>query len=89
MKRGARRLDDIDLAAAIAAALHVQARAAGITVNVSHGAVTLEGEAESEQQRTRAEDIARQFCAEVTSAVRVREARARSQALPEDRRAWE
>lgn len=72
MKRDTQPLEDIDLAAMIAVALHIKLRAAGVTVAVSHGAVTLEGEAESEQQRSGAEDIARRFCDDVTNAVRVR-----------------
>lgn len=65
-------LDDIDLAAAIAAALAHKLRASGITIDVSHGAVTLEGEADTEKQRNAAEMLARRFCSDVTNAVRVK-----------------
>lgn len=65
-------LSDIDLAASIAAALHVQLQAPGITVDVSHAAVTLEGEAETEAQRHAAESIARRFCKNVTNSVDVK-----------------
>ncbi|HEY9179140.1 MAG TPA: BON domain-containing protein [Candidatus Baltobacteraceae bacterium] len=64
-------VDDIDLAAAIAAALQDSLRC-GITVHVSHGKVTLEGEADTDQQRARAESIAYRFCSNVTSAVRLK-----------------
>lgn len=66
-----RALDDIDLGASIAAAL-AKLRAPGITVDVSHGAVTLEGEADTEKQRNAAELIARRFCSGVSNAVRVK-----------------
>lgn len=69
-----RVMDDIDLAAAIAAALQLKLHAAGITVDVSHGAVTLEGEADSEQQRNAAELVARRCCPNITNAVRVKRA---------------
>lgn len=72
MDHSRRTLDDIDLAAAIAAELQRKLRAQGITVDVSHGAVTLEGEAETGPQRNAAEIIARRFCPDVTNAVRVR-----------------
>lgn len=64
-------LRDIDLAASIAAALHSDLGATGITVCVSYGSVTLEGLAETEEQRTVAEAIAGRLCARVTSAVRL------------------
>lgn len=73
MKPDPRPVDDIDLAATIAAALQTTLRAAGIMVAVSHGVVTLEGEAETERQRALAEKIARRFCSDLTNAVRVRD----------------
>lgn len=67
-----RTLEDIDLAASIAAALHIDLGAPEITIDASHGAVRLEGHAESEQQRRSAEAIARRFSPNITNAVIVK-----------------
>ncbi|HET6895792.1 MAG TPA: BON domain-containing protein [Candidatus Baltobacteraceae bacterium] len=72
MDDGAQALDDIDLAASIAAELHRVLSAHGITVEVSHGAVTLDGEADTEQQRAAAYAAARRFCTDVTNSVRLK-----------------
>jgi osmotically-inducible protein OsmY len=55
-------LDDIDLAAALAAALqHSVSLPTTILVAVSDGVVTLEGAVENERQREQAEAIVRRF----------------------------
>lgn len=77
-----RALDDIDLAASIAAALHGRLRASGITVDVSHGRVTLEGEGRSCEQRDAAESIARQFSANVVNAVQIERPPSRDRRRP-------
>lgn len=68
-------VDDIELAAAIAVALQCTLHANGITVEVSHRVVTLEGEADTEQQRKAAEMLARRFCEDVRSLVRTKRRR--------------
>jgi osmotically-inducible protein OsmY len=54
---------DIDLAAAIAAALNLQLNGSsgGVTVSVSNGIVTLEGTVAAGEDRERAERIVRSF----------------------------
>ncbi len=64
-------MDDIALAAAIAAALQTTLHLSGVTVNVSHRAVTLEGETDSEQERSAAEAVARRLCSNVTNTIRL------------------
>jgi osmotically-inducible protein OsmY len=54
-------IDDIDLAAALAAALERSGSLPSILVAVSDGVVTLEGAAESERQREQAEAVVRRF----------------------------
>lgn len=54
-------IDDIDLAAAIAALLHCRAALASIIVDVSEGAVTLEGAVASRADRKAAETVVRRF----------------------------
>jgi osmotically-inducible protein OsmY len=55
-------IDDIDLAAALASALHRSPLLpATILVAVSDGVVTLEGAAENEKQRVEAEAVVRRF----------------------------
>jgi osmotically-inducible protein OsmY len=58
----AAHIDDIDLAAALAAALqHTVSLPATILVAVSDGVVTLEGAVENERQREQAEAVVRRF----------------------------
>lgn len=54
-------IDDIDLAAAIAASMEFDGAVPGVTVDVSEGIVTLEGEVETVAQRDAAESIVRRF----------------------------
>lgn len=56
-----RALDDIDLAAAIAAELGLFVPASPIVVGVTHGVVTLEGEAITTERRKTIEALVRQF----------------------------
>lgn len=69
------RIDDIDLAAAIAASLQFNGNAVDVTVNVTDGVVTLEGEVDTPQKRQAAESAARRFhVAGVINALTVRKA---------------
>lgn len=54
---------DIDLAASIAASLNLQLNgsAGGVTISVNDGVVTLEGNVADEADKTRAEQVVRQF----------------------------
>jgi osmotically-inducible protein OsmY len=54
-------IDDIDLAAAIAAFMQFDGEPPEVTIGVSEGIVTLEGEVETIQQRDAAESIVRRF----------------------------
>lgn len=67
-------IDDIDLAAAIAASMQLDGDTpAEVTVGVSEGVVTLEGEVETVQQRDAAESIVRRFHVEgVINAITLR-----------------
>jgi osmotically-inducible protein OsmY len=68
-------LDDIDLAAALSAALHAQRRVpSAVTVDVTDGIVTLEGEVDTRAQREAAESFVRSFSAvaEVINAITIK-----------------
>lgn len=68
-------IDDIDLAAAIAASLQFNGDAVDVTVDVTDGVVTLEGIVDTPQKREKAESVARRFLvAGVTNAIVVRRA---------------
>lgn len=56
-----RRLEHIEMAAAIAAAMIDAAVDSRITLEVSNGVVTLEGEVEDSRQRDTAESLVRRF----------------------------
>jgi osmotically-inducible protein OsmY len=62
MDREPARIDDIDLAAALSAALqHNATLPATILVAVADGVVTLEGAVDSKEQREQAEAVVRRF----------------------------
>jgi osmotically-inducible protein OsmY len=68
-------LDDIDLAAALSAALHAQRHVpSAVTVDVTDGIVTLEGEVDTRAQREAAESLVRGFNAvgDVINAITVK-----------------
>lgn len=68
-------IDDIDLAAAIAASLQFNGNAVDVTVNVTDGVVTLEGEVDTQKKREAAEAAVRRFhIAGVVNALTVRKA---------------
>jgi osmotically-inducible protein OsmY len=54
-------IDDIELAAAIAASMQLNGETPDVTVDVTDGVVTLEGMVEHAQQRDAAEDVVRRF----------------------------
>jgi osmotically-inducible protein OsmY len=57
-----KEIEDIDLAAAISARLQIDPRVPSeVIVGVSNLVVTLEGEAETQEQREAAEALVRQF----------------------------
>ena len=58
---GRSTLDDIDLAAAIAAQLRLYAPGCAIVVGVTHGVVTLEGDAGTRERRDRIEALVRRL----------------------------
>ena len=71
----AHSIDDIDLAAALAGSMQLNGELANITVDVSDGVVTLEGEVDTPQKREAAELVARRFhLTAVINAITVREA---------------
>lgn len=55
------KIDDIDLAAAISAAIHEGGAHSSIVVDVTAGVVTLEGAVDTDGQRSTAEALVRQF----------------------------
>lgn len=56
-----RPIDDIELAAAIAASIQFDGHSPEIIVNVTDGVVTLEGTVRHPQEREEAEAVVRQF----------------------------
>jgi osmotically-inducible protein OsmY len=54
-------LDDIELAAAIAASMQLDGETPDVTVDVSDGVVTLEGTVEHVKQREAVESLVRRF----------------------------
>jgi osmotically-inducible protein OsmY len=69
----ANHLNDIDLAAAVAAAMQADPHVpADVTVDVSNGIVTLEGEVGTSAERKAAESLAKRFVASVINAITVK-----------------
>lgn len=86
-----RALDDIDLAAAIAAELRLYAPASPIVVGVTHGVVTLEGTTIAAERRESIEALVRRFAGvrEVVNLITVSATPGERSKPHEDLRAWE
>lgn len=84
-------LDDIDLAAAIAAELRIYAPQYAIVVGVTHGSVTLEGDVAAPAERDAIEARVRRFAAvrEIVNQIAVRAAVRVRATSREGRPAWE